>query len=311
MWALTALLGFGCGGATVAGFAGSLWWRLDLFSHFRVQYAVLLAVVVVLCGLMRRPLAVTAAAALLAVNLALIAPFYLDSPAPAASGAPELDVVLFNLHHDNTEHEPVTRYLRERDADVIVALETTRAWFQALQEALPDHQLVGEWREDAFGIAVLSRLPSSHHQVLYLAGSSLPAVEIFLEHGDQRIALLAVHPPPPVEPGLARERDDIIAATAAWARNAARNTDHVVVAGDMNATPWSHAMGQLTGPSGLVDSLEGSGIQMTWPAQLWPLRVPIDHVLHSPSLTTRRREVGPFLGSDHRPVHVSLAPAGR
>lgn len=314
VWALTALIGFGCASATAVGFAGSLWWRLDLFAHFRVQYAVLLAVVVVLCGVMRRPLAGFAAAAVLAVNLAVIAPLYLDDPAPPATGAPGFDVLLFNLHHDNTQREPITRYLRERDADVVVALEVTRAWSETLQAALPGHELVGEWREDAFGIAVLSRLPMNHHAVRYLADSSLPAVEIIVEHGKARIAVLGLHPPPPVERELAHERDAIIAAAAAWAVNATARSqkhpaDHVVVVGDMNATPWSHAMGRFIERSGLIDSQRGFGVQMSWPAQLWPLRVPIDHVLHSPSLTTRRRELGPFLGSDHRPVHVTLAPS--
>lgn len=313
-WVGAALLGIGCGVATVLGFFGSVWWRLDLLAHFRVQYAVLLAAVALVCGLMRRWLAVTVAVVFFGVNLAVIAPLYLGSPDAAATGGPELDIALFNVHHDNTAHEAVGRYLRDLDVDVIVALEVTPTWAKALQAALPGYHMVGEWRDDAFGIAVLSRQPLTHHAVLYLADSSMPAVEAILEYGTMHIAVLGIHPPPPVHRGLASERDAIIAAAATWARDAASGmghqpVDHVVVIGDMNATPWSHPMRQFAADSGLIDSSTGFGVQASWPAQLWPLRIPIDHVLHSPSLTTVRRSVGPFLGSDHRPVRVTLAPA--
>ena len=77
------------------------------------------------------------------------------------------------------------------------------------------------------------------------------------------------------------------------------------------AVAAAEPMRQLAANSDLVDSMVGHGIQHTWPRQLWPLRVPIDHLLHSPSLTTTNRRVGPFLGSDHRPVHTILGPAAR
>jgi endonuclease/exonuclease/phosphatase (EEP) superfamily protein YafD len=59
-----------------------------------------------------------------------------------------------------------------------------------------------------------------------------------------------------------------------------------------------------------VNSLDGFGLQPTWPAgQPW-FAIPIDHLLHSDQLTTVERSTGPANGSDHRPIEVTLAFAG-
>ena len=65
------------------------------------------------------------------------------------------------------------------------------------------------------------------------------------------------------------------------------------------------------GPLRLADvreaTVDGFGLQPTWPAAAPWLGVPIDHVLASPSIGIRRREVGPDVGSDHRGVMVEFA----
>jgi endonuclease/exonuclease/phosphatase (EEP) superfamily protein YafD len=41
-------------------------------------------------------------------------------------------------------------------------------------------------------------------------------------------------------------------------------------------------------------------------AGFWPLALRIDHVLVTPDLCVERVEVGPSIGSDHRPVIARL-----
>ncbi|NIR40837.1 MAG: hypothetical protein GWN07_33670, partial [Actinobacteria bacterium] len=51
-------------------------------------------------------------------------------------------------------------------------------------------------------------------------------------------------------------------------------------------------------PADLVNSQIGNGIGATWPAQLWwPVRIPLDHVLHTDDLTAVEREIGPVTRS--------------
>jgi endonuclease/exonuclease/phosphatase (EEP) superfamily protein YafD len=92
------------------------------------------------------------------------------------------------------------------------------------------------------------------------------------------------------------------------------------VVGDLNVTPWNAAFRHLQRDGGLVSSQHGFGLQPTWPTAAslapWPpvpglpapLRVPIDHLLHTPDLVAVDRRLGPSLGSTHRALEVELAP---
>jgi endonuclease/exonuclease/phosphatase (EEP) superfamily protein YafD len=58
--------------------------------------------------------------------------------------------------------------------------------------------------------------------------------------------------------------------------------------------------------AGLRDALEEPRWSPTWMAGFWPLGLRIDHVLVTPELCVESVEVGPSIGSDHRPVIARL-----
>jgi endonuclease/exonuclease/phosphatase (EEP) superfamily protein YafD len=79
-----------------------------------------------------------------------------------------------------------------------------------------------------------------------------------------------------------------------------------IAAGDFNFTVYSPAYARMLRESGLADAFAGRGWQPTWMAGFWPLALRIDHVLASRSLCVEHAEVGPDVGSDHRPLLVRL-----
>jgi endonuclease/exonuclease/phosphatase (EEP) superfamily protein YafD len=87
----------------------------------------------------------------------------------------------------------------------------------------------------------------------------------------------------------------------------AQETMPVIVIGDFNATPWSYAFKDFSSETGLVNSQNGYGLDATWPSTFPVTLVPLDHMLHSDSLTTVTRKVGPDLGSDHLPLLVEVS----
>jgi endonuclease/exonuclease/phosphatase (EEP) superfamily protein YafD len=304
---LAALAAAGAAGPTLLAFASSLSWRCDLFTHFRVQYAIALSAAVLLLLLCGRRWLAALASVFLAFNVGAIAPLYVPSGATAVPGSPHLRAVSFNVHDHNTNHGDVVAYLGAAGADIVVVPEATSTWADRIGAVLvgAGYREVRAAREDSFGIAVWSRLPLDDARVLTLGGAGVPAIELTFALGRQPVALLAVHTLPPLSAEYTARRDEMLDAVAAWSRRHSR----AIVIGDLNATPWSGSFRKLVATC-LVNSQLGHGVQPTWPGNLWPMAIPIDHCLHSPSLVTVDRSTGPFLGSDHRPLHVTLALAG-
>ena len=96
----------------------------------------------------------------------------------------------------------------------------------------------------------------------------------------------------------------MLAEAGSWI---AEQESTIVVVGDLNATPWSHAHRTLRNRAGLSDSQRGAGLQPTWLTGLGPLMIPIDHALHTPDLISGDRRTGPAAGSDHRPLVEEIA----
>ncbi|HUG19157.1 MAG TPA: endonuclease/exonuclease/phosphatase family protein, partial [Planctomycetaceae bacterium] len=78
------------------------------------------------------------------------------------------------------------------------------------------------------------------------------------------------------------------------------NSGPVIVAGDLNVSPWSPYFSKLTASGRLRDLRKGRGLINTWPAHNFCTRTPIDHVLPSSEVAVHSLETLPeACGSDH------------
>jgi endonuclease/exonuclease/phosphatase (EEP) superfamily protein YafD len=304
---------------TFAGLAGGVWWPLDLAVHFQAQYALALALCVV--GLLavgyRRAAALLAVP--LAINLVLIAPLYVapqgtgrgSAIAAADSLERPLDLLQFNVQMNNHRYADVAAYIDAGGAEIVAVQETDQAWLDALVRGAPRYRVAAAAPQpDKHGLAllVLRDRPGLEvdARVLDLTPGrwSTPAIEADVVRDGRRLALLTLHPRTPLHPLAPEQRNAQLAATERWAQD---HADPVIVLGDLNATPWSAPFRQLVAATGLVNSQRGFGLELSWPAPLpLPMRLPIDHCLHSPELVALERRLGPALGSDHRALHVRL-----
>ncbi|MEM6756095.1 MAG: endonuclease/exonuclease/phosphatase family protein [Planctomycetota bacterium] len=305
--------------ASIAGFLGRFHWAIDLLGHQRRFYAVALLLAAVWL-LVRRRWTWSAVAGLgLAINAWLLWPMYLGGHAEPVEGATTLRVVTFNVNTDNTNHAAVVDWLGQTDADVIAVLEVDRLWVESLKTT-PGYRVPrSEPRSDNFGVAMLVRDPMPAGVQLMESTMHyhpddryrLPTLGATIRLNGRDLSLIAAHPLPPMGGTYAEWHSK----TMRWLGElAAEQTgkpeiEAVVVAGDLNATPFSHAWPSLVDKAGLINSQRGHGWGATWPDHVVPfgLGIPIDHVLHSASLTTLDRQVGPSLGSDHHAVIVDLA----
>lgn len=292
--------------ASQAGFAGRIWWFLDLASHFRVQYfwALAVAAVTLACCRHWRRAAVAAVFALL--NLALVAPLYFNAGPPAATAGAKTRIraLSLNLFSGNRRHEVVRQFIREVRPDVAVFLELTDQWNDALSELHEDfpHRHLDPSLGN-FGIALFSRIPFRDVQMDYLSNGDPAIVATFGENAVEWV-LIGAHPFPPVGSNASALRNRQLQRLAEIAGS---QQVPVVVLGDLNVTPWSPHFADLLATGRLRDSRRGFGVQPSWPAGNVLLRIPIDHCLVSSSVTIHDRKTGPDVGSDHLPVTVEFS----
>ncbi len=234
----------------------------------------------------------------------------LDVPADRAPDE-QLRVASFNALVSNAPSEEKLRWLVDTHADVLCVVECNTPWLAALKQARENGQLVwphcvAQAHDDAaIGIAILSRHPLEHAQILQLPGArNLHAVATAMTPGGP-VRVLAVHPMSPVSIRCVGMRNDELAWLAGMCADSSVPT---LVMGDFNETPYGRAFSRFVDATGYLSARSVAGVCPTWPGQLarehLPMQagIPIDHVLMSRHFAPVQMQVGPYLGSDHLPV---------
>ena len=291
---------------TLCAACARLGWPFELATHFRVQY--LLALLFGAAGflLAHRPLEAAVAALFALLNAIAVLPLYRRGAA-VQRGARTLRVLMMNVQCVNAAHERVRRVVESSDPDILLVVEYTPAWHEALRPLAARYpHAQHEARDGGYGIALWSRIPFADASVQQIGSSEMPSVIARFEFHGRPVTLIGTHPRSPKNRAASVARNHQLAELA---RHAALHEGEVLMVGDLNTSPWSPTFRDLLRDSGLRDGRIGHGIQPTWPALFPPLWTPIDHCLVSRGLRVARLRRGPHVGSDHFPVladiHVS------
>jgi endonuclease/exonuclease/phosphatase (EEP) superfamily protein YafD len=300
------LVMLGLGAATLFSLLGRVHWFLELFTHFPLQLAgALLAVTAAALILRRWRLAAIAVLSLLPNLLALSYYF----PSSAYSGeAPDLRTVSYNVLTSNRSYEEVLTYLRNSKADLLFVMETNPKWVEALAPLQTHYPYtVKVPRNDNFGMMLLSRHPIVWHELHQFEGTSVPLVHAVVDLNGRSIDLIGCHPAPPLGARMSSSRNAYLKELSEITGNTQNPT---VVLGDFNATIWSPFLRDFLKATSLHDTGHRHGFQSSWRRHNPFFSIPIDHVFHNDGLTCTSRQIGPALGSDHRPVIVEFAYRG-
>jgi endonuclease/exonuclease/phosphatase family metal-dependent hydrolase len=277
--------------------SAALWWPGELASHWTLHAALVLASLTVLLrgdGWWPR---LSMLGVALAVWPWLLAAY--EPRAPGVSAGKRLSVVSANLLYFSASRDRQIADLAALEADVTVLVEVVHGDQQRLaRDARWPYQA---WNiPELAGVAVLSRLPlvsALSHQ-----WSRCPAIEAVVEFAGAPLRILAVHPKSPVQPRLARERDESLRAIAALV---AASPVPTVVLGDFNLTVGSPVWRAFRAESGLRRA-EGHACA-TWPSPLGPFGIGIDHILVSAGLGLETPRALWLVGSDHLAVAATLS----
>ena len=143
--------------ATILGFFGSTSWFFDLLANFRFQLAVGLIVLgaIYFVGFGRAVAFVFIAMGV--VNAFIVAPLFLDNPAPPA-GQESLRIVSFNVGAGRANTEDLVAWVEGSGADLVFLLESTEEWIGAVPTADIGYSIGNEIPQDRqYGISVLGK----------------------------------------------------------------------------------------------------------------------------------------------------------
>jgi endonuclease/exonuclease/phosphatase (EEP) superfamily protein YafD len=278
------------------------WWFFELFSHFRVQLlAGLLVLLLTALVLRRRAMAVALGIATLIAGLP-IRDYVVPMNHGEASQRAEIRIITANVLVANRDPAGLLDVLQSGDPDVFVIVEFTDRFADALKvlEDTYPHAVLAPAR-GAFGIALYSRWPLRNQHVFELAGTS--AIHAELLSGNDRVHVIAAHLLPPMTSTMAATRNAQLRGLGDFVGTL---SGPIVVAGDLNITPYSPYFVDFTERSGLRSALRGFGPSYTWPTFMPILGIPIDHVLVSDDLEIANYARAAALGSDHFPVVVDM-----
>lgn len=299
-------LGLGIGIAlTAIGLLAPVCPQCELPNHFR-PFILLGALVLVALAYLRHPgQRPWIAIALAGANLALLVIPSADAlmrPTPVAASNTHMKLVSFNLW-GTRRYEEIEGFLHDQAPDVVMLQELQRFHLRdllpRLQATFP-HQAVCA----GCGVAILSKTPLRDADV---AGRLPLVTALWTAPTGETYRLVSLHIAWPFQPERqAKDVDAFIATAGSW-------SEPVVMAGDFNMTPWSWGLNKLAWQSGL--RRQGT-FAASWPVanvfntplQGWPIPplLLIDNVLTSPQIVSSHFDIGPELGSDHRPISVSL-----
>ena len=215
------------------------------------------------------------------------------NPIAATGPGHDISVLALNTWHDHGDPSRLADYLANVEADLVVLSEfgpNKRAMLGQLKAARPFQvDCADEW---ACSLALISRLPFASAGAGHIAEGKLAFVWARLAGG---ATVLGTHLHRPSRDPWLHEQQmlDLVEFIG-------RIPGPVILAGDLNTTPWSKTYRTLRRVAGLVPA---STLRPTWPA--WPLAIPqvaLDHIFVSADLTVTAAGTGPAVGSDHLPI---------
>lgn len=314
IWLLSA--SYGC------SLLAEYFWVFDLFSHFLIQYVL---IALTLGGLSLifnkyKSAALMVCIALLSLvesrlNLQHPLQFFPTVVNKQASALKQIKLVQYNHNVEKGYFKNLKTWLtiNADEFDVIVLQEATSKtsdMAKTIKDIYPYQ--IHEARERPFGMVILSRYPISNYSLTDLpciiTDNFIIKAAIEIPEIDEPLVIYAIHAMPPHGLHLFEQRNMELSKFGEMVSEDKHR--YIVMIGDWNVTPYSPFFSKLLKTSGLNFQATGLFLNPTWSNDplLYPLRIPIDHVLYSDSLQFLNKEIAPNFQSDHNAMITTLRP---
>lgn len=288
---------------SVIGLFGRLHWRVDLINHTRPFLLIGCFVLMIIALAIGQPVGFALALIAALINGYIVIPYIAPN---LKTGAADSQVTLMsaNMLYRNRNPKRFLQVIWQIDPDILI-----------LQEVSSVNQTNGAelWEKYPFSLGkpngggqeifIFSKIHIDcvEHRVVDKPWRSHVQVQLTIDQ--KQITILGVHPKAPMSPGRFGRRNAELDKLAA---HVAAISEPVIVAGDMNITPWTPIFRNFLQLSGLSDGRKRFGFNFTWSPGSWPKSIPIDQVLYR-GVNIHSFSSGPNTGSDHLPVIVEFS----
>jgi endonuclease/exonuclease/phosphatase (EEP) superfamily protein YafD len=278
-------------------------WLLELTSHFRLQYLAVTAVLLALTAARRRWGACAALVAAGAISALPVLPYLpLAGDVPVASAAP-LKVLTVNVSFRQFSARRLLEIVREADPDVVVVQELTPHAERVLADLDVEFPNLRKFPADGpVGIGLWSRHEIESGGTIALG--RVPAIQARVRGPTGIFTVIGVHLRAPTSARGAAARDRQLRELA---ERSTAVSEPLIVAGDLNITPYSPLFTDWLEASGLTDTRRGRNLSASWPTTLPGAGIPIDHVAVNEHFEILSHRSLPNFESDHYGVLVELA----
>jgi endonuclease/exonuclease/phosphatase (EEP) superfamily protein YafD len=225
------------------------------------------------------------------------------APADPPIASPHVRLVWANVFGRSAALARVMALAEAVRADLVLIAELPRALSREDEARLVGPFMHRAGRPDLDGVWVAAFARStigSPAPIAWSPGARRRGLVFTIETAAGPLRVAGIHPHVPFTPGMTRSRNATIqAAFAVMADGGAP----AALVGDFNTTPWSAVLRRAT-RGGVTRASPGA--RSTWLTPLPVLGLPIDHAYVCGGARACAR-VGPFVGSDHRPLIVDVA----
>lgn len=287
-------------------------WFFDQFSHFKIQYVIGGLFIGVWMVVVKKWGRAALSFLICAVCVFQISQAYDFIPHQSeVFGSDTFKIMHYNRRYTINAHLDLVDFIREESPDVAVIQEARVSHLNdlsAINDKYPYR--IEEPRQNAFGMIVLSKHPFETKKVTDFDRIVLDNIQIHVLinlPNAQKISLYAIHPPPPMNALLQKQRNTELELTAQDVST--DNTKNIIMLGDWNMTPFSPHFTDLLNKTGLKNQVTESSSILSWPSLfvLPVFQIPIDHILHKGNLSLLSKQRGPAMGSDHYPIIATFS----
>ena len=285
---------------------GKLGWFFDLAVHFTPHLIVVGVIVSISLFAAKAPRLLGATVCVVGAHVySTFGQNNFVRPNSTPSAAPQtISIVTANIWGNTDALTHLGAIAKVEEADIVAISEMTGDACADLSNEFPSYPFCKIVDRNKDGTLLSKRMALiSKNRPLSLSVVAKPEfrkraiIDAVYDYNSRKVRIVVVHPVAPGSPANMRDRNHVLLTT----NTLLKDQKHFILMGDMNTTPWSRIARQLPGTRAGDPKLES-----TWLTHIPLIGLAIDHIRISDSFNLIEYQVGPHIGSDHRPLIAKL-----